>query len=151
MKKFSFTLQSVYEYKLTVEKLQKAELKKAQEALALLLAEEQQIKNSQSQNEQSLAEGIEKGEDIPRIMAEHDAYFRFLREWLEKVRDEIYLAEEHKNECEARLIKTMKELKTYLKLKDEQYREYLKEVQIEEEKNMGNLVSFKTIDKSDKS
>jgi len=145
MKKFKFTLQSVYEYKLTVEKLQKAELKKAQEELERLLAEEQRLKSLFEANERSLEEGIKKGDDIPRIMEEHDAYFRFLREKLIEVREEIILAEEHKTECEVRLIKTMKEIKTYVKLKDEQFQEYLKEAQIETEKDMGDLVSFKTI------
>jgi len=39
----------------------------------------------------------------------------------------------------------MKEIKTYLKLRDEQYQAYLKEVQAEEAKEMDDLVSFNVI------
>ena len=39
----------------------------------------------------------------------------------------------------------MRELKTYNKLRAEQYQEYMKEVQAEEEKEIGDLVSFNTI------
>ena len=145
MKKFKFTLQPVYDYKLTVEKLEKAELKKAQEALQLLLDEEARLLQAYADNERSLEEALALGENVAAALSEHDAYFRFLRDALIEIREEIVKAEEYKTECETRLIKTMKEIKTYVKLHDEQYAEYLKEVQTEEEKNMGDLVSFKTI------
>jgi hypothetical protein len=39
----------------------------------------------------------------------------------------------------------MKELKTYTKLREEQYQNYLKEIQTGEDKEIGDLVSFNTI------
>ena len=145
MKKFKFTLQPVYNYKLTVEKLQKAELKKAQDALAALLEEERRLENMYAETERSQSVALEKGENVAMVLSEHDHYFRFLRDALEEVRIKIVSAEEYKNECEVRLIRTMKEIKTYIKLRDEQYQDYMKEVQAEEEKNMGDLVSFKAV------
>ena len=61
------------------------------------------------------------------------------------VRERIKKAEKIVSECQSRLIVTMKEIKTYDKLRAEQYQEYLKEVQSEEEKVIGDLVSFTTI------
>ena len=145
MKKFKFTLQPLYNYKLTVEKLQKAELRKAQQALRELLDEEQRLLDAYAENELSLEKALRENIDVITALTEHDAYFRFLRDAIKEVREKIVKAEEVVRKCQERLITTMKELKTYLKLRDEQYQEYLKEVQIEEDKNMSDLVSFNKI------
>jgi len=145
MKKFKFTLQPVFNYKKTVEKLQKADLKKAQQALRELLDEEQRLLRAYADNERSLKRALTRNENLAAALPEHDAYFRYLRDALKELRERIALAEEIVAKCQERLIKTMKELKTYTKLRDEQYQKYLKEVQAEEDKEMGDLVSFNTI------
>ena len=145
MKRFKFSLQALYNYKLTVEKLQKAELKRAQQVLQELLDEEQRLLNAWSYNERSLEEALRKGENVASALSEHDAYFRFLRDALIEIRKKIIKAEEIVRECQERLILTMKEIKTYLKLRDEQYQLYMKEVQAEEAKEMDDLVSFNVI------
>ncbi|MCL2248392.1 MAG: flagellar export protein FliJ [Oscillospiraceae bacterium] len=145
MKKFKFTLQSLYNYKLTVEKLQKAELSKAQQALQLLLNEEKRIQQAQKDTELSLELALEKGENIVAALAEHDAYFRFLRDALVEVKGKIVRAEEIVRLCQERLITTMRELKAYDRLREEQYEAYRMEVQAEEAKVIDDLVSFKVI------
>ena len=145
MKKFKYTLQPVYNYKLTVEKLQKAELRKAQQALQELLNEEKRLIKAWADNERSLDEALQSGEDVAAALSEHDAYFRFLRDALIEIRKLIVRAEEIVRQCQERLILTMKEIKTYLKLRDEQYQAWMKEVQAEEAKEMDDLVSFKVI------
>lgn len=145
MKKFKFTLQALHNYKLTVEKLQKAELRKAQQALRELLDEEQRLLRAYADNERSLAKALRENADVAAALVEHDAWFRYLRDALIELRERIKQAEEAVRICQDRLIITMKELKTYVKLRNEQYQEYLKEVQIEEDKNMGDLVSFNKI------
>jgi len=145
MKKFKFTLQALYNYKLTVEKLQKAELRRAQQALQLLLDEEQRLLRAWIDNERSLEEALRKGENVGAALTEHDAYFRYLREALIEIRKKIIRAEEVVRQCQDRLILTMKEIKTYLKLREEQYQAWMKEVQAEEAKEIDDLVSFKVI------
>jgi len=145
MKRFKFTLQALYNYKLTVEKLQKAELRRAQQMLQELLDEEQRLVKAWADNEYSLEEALRKGEDVGAALTEHDAYFRYLRDALIEIRERIVKAEKIVRECQERLIVTMKEIKTYLKLRDEQYQAYLKEVQAEEAKEMDDLVSFNVI------
>jgi len=145
MKKFVFTLAALYKYKQTVERMQKAELRKAQQALQELVDEETRLLNAYADNERSLEEALRKGENVATALSEHDAYFRFLRDALTEVRIRIEEAEEVVRQCQERLIITMKEIKTYLKLRDEQFRQYLKEVQMEEAKEMDDLVSFKVI------
>ena len=145
MKKFVFTLQPLFNYKQTVEKLQKAELRRAQQALRELLAEEERLLRAYSDNERSLEKALRENINVAAELIEHDAYFRFLRDALSELRERIVKAEEVVAMCQERLIVTMKEIKTYNKLRAEQYQEYLKEVQTEEDKNMGDLVSFNTI------
>jgi len=145
MKKFKFTLQALYNYKQTVERLQKAELSRAQQALDALLNEEQRLLRAYASNERSLEEALRKGENIVAALSEHDAYFRYLRDALIEIRKKIVEAEEVVRLCQERLILTMREIKTYLKLRDEQYHAYLKEVQAEEAKEMDDLVSFNVI------
>jgi len=145
MKKFKFTLQALYNYKLTVEKMQKAELRKAQQALRELLDEEQRLLKAYADNELSLERALRENVDVASALSEHDAFFRYLRDALKEVRERIERAREVVAKCQERLIITMKELKTYLKLRSEQFQRYLKEVQAEEDKEIGDLVSFKTI------
>ena len=145
MKKFVFTLQALYDYKISVEKNQKAELKKAQQALRDLIDEELRLLRAYADNELSLERALSRNEDVVSALSEHDAYFRFLRDALKEIRKRIAKAEEVVAQCQARLIITMKEIKTYKKLREEQFQEYMKEVQAEEDKEIGDLVSFNVI------
>jgi len=145
MKKFIFTLQALFNYKQTVEKMQKAELKRAQEALRELLREEQRLLRAYDDNERSLERALRNNDDVGTALSEHDAYFRFLRDAIKEIRERIAKAEEEVLKCQERLIITMKEIKTYNKLRDEQYQRYRKEIQSEEDKEMGDLVSFNVI------
>ena len=145
MKKFEFTLQPLFNYKQTIERLQKSELRKAQQVLRELQDEEQRLLQAYAENERSLEEALRRNENIVAALAEHDTYFRFLRDALNEIHERILKAEKIVAQCQERLITTMKELKTYRKLRTEQYHEYMREMQSEEEKNMGDLVSFTTI------
>jgi len=145
MKKFKFTLQALVNYKQTVEKMQKAELNRAQQALRELQNEELRLLQAYADNERSLDDALRSGENVAQALIEHDAFFRFLRDALKEIREKIIKAEAVVEKCQERLITTMKELKTYAKLREEQYHQYLKEAQSEEEKEIGDLVSFNTI------
>jgi len=145
MKKFKFTLQALFNYKLTVEKMQKADLRKAQQALRELIEEEQRLLFAYAENERSLEAALRSSDDVVAALAEHDAYFRFLRDALKEIRGRIEKAEEVVARCQERLIVTMKELKTYAKLRNEQFQQYLKDVQAEEDKEIGDLVSFNVV------
>jgi len=145
MKKFIFTLQALFNYKLTVEKMQKVELQKAREALQELVAEEMRLLRAYADNEASLQMALEENINVVAALSEHDAYFRFLRDALKAIKEKIVEAEEVVRQCQERLITTMKEIKTYNKLRDEQFEEYKKEVQAEETKEIEDLVSFNVI------
>ena len=142
MKKFVFSLQTVNDYKLTVEKTQKAALAKAEALLRELHAEEKRLDDIFSRN--SIARDVElrSGTADAQTLAAYDAFFQHIGEEKKKLAVKIVNAEAAKLRCQELLITTMKELKAYSKLRDKQYEEYLKEVAAEEEKTLGDIISF---------
>lgn len=145
MKKFVFTLKTVYEYKQTVEKMQKADLSKAEALLRELRDEERRLDEAFERNKQSLERALESNTDVVEALERHDAYFRYLRDAIVELREKIAKAEEARDKCRELLIVTMKELKAYEKLKEAQYARYLKELAAEEEKSISDIVSFNYI------
>jgi len=145
MKKFVFSLQALFDYKKTVEKMQNVELRRAQQALRELLDEEARLLQAYADNESSLAQALEENLNVVQALSEHDAFFRFLREALKAIGEKIVEAEELVRQCQELLILTMKEIRTYNKLRDEQYMEWMKEIQAEEAKAIDDLISFNII------
>ena len=145
MKKFFFTLQSVFKYKLTVEKLQKADLTRAENLVRELREKERKINEDLARTGAERDEALKKRTDIIRELEEYDIYFQYLRGTKKKLAAEIEKAERVRDACRVKLLATMKELKTYRKLREDQYRQYLRECATEEEKETGDLVSFSVV------
>jgi flagellar export protein FliJ len=142
MKKFKFSLQTVFEYIQTVEKTQKADLNNALALLRQLYDREQELEEAYERNKASLEEALRSQTGLPEALGKHDAYFRYLREEKNALKKKIEGAEQQRDQCREKLIATKKQLKTYAKLRDEQYENYLRETRNEEEKDIGDLVSF---------
>lgn len=149
MKKFTFSLQSVLDYAITLENTQKAELSRAQALLNKLLESLSQLEEAYTRNCRSQDEAVKRGVNLPEELGKHDFYFRYLREAKAELTTKIDVAEKERDKCRERLISTMKQIKVYSKLRQEQYIEYLHEVKLEEEKEISDIVSFKTIKKED--
>ena len=145
MKKFVFSLASVYAYKQTVEKTQKADLNKALAALLALQEEWRRVEAAFGENAHSLEVALKENMHVVDALKRHDDYFRYLKDRRDELELEIQKAQEEKDRRQAILIKTMKEVKTYTKLKEEQYRKYIEELQREEAKDIGDLISYKTV------
>ena len=148
MKKFEFTLQSVYEYKQTVERQRKADLRAAQEALRLLMGQLRALELSFERNAESRRRLLEEENGSSGIAAElekHDAFFRFLHGRKTELLAEIAAAEEERDRIMALVIEIMKEVKVYKKLRDEQFARYMDELRKEEAKEIGDIVSFQTV------
>ncbi len=145
MKRFVFTLQSVLKYKLTVEKKQKAELAAVVALLARLYEQEKQLELAFENCAKSLEQALRNHIDVPQELSRHDAYFLLLREQKDALMKKIEAAEKEKIRCQQALLATMNEIKTLEKIKDEQYAAYLEEVRAEEAKDIGDLVSYKSV------
>ena len=145
MKKFAFTLQTVYDYKLTVEKTQKADLARANTILRELQEALSALEESFRRNSEARDDELARGECDVRRLEEYDAFFRRVHEDREDLKTKILAAEKERDRCRDLLIATMKELKAYVKLRDKQYEQYLKDVAAEEEKALGDIVSFSVV------
>lgn len=143
MKRFVFTLQVLLKVKLSLEKVQKAELNKVQTLLHQQLQQlaamhtEQREKNDAFQQETS--EGI-----TPDRMVVYGHYFEHLREMILEQGKRIEETRKEKAKCQAILIRTMKEIKTLKKLREAQYQEYQAEVAKEEAEAINEIVTYKT-------
>ena len=142
MKKFAFTLQTVNDYKLTVEKTQKAALANAEALLRALYAEEKRLDDSFLRNSAAREAQLDDKTADAQTLEAYDAFFRYINEEKKKLALKIINAEATRLRCMEALIVTMKELKAYDKLRDRQYQEYLRDVAAEEEKELGDIISF---------
>lgn len=145
MKKFVFSLETVYRYKQTVEKTQRADLKRAQDALRALEEERERLDAAVENNARSLERALRGRFEVTQALQQHDAYFMYLRDEQERLSIEIERAEAERDRCRDILVTTMKEVKAYRNLKEERYREYLEDVRREEAKDMGDLVTHQTV------
>lgn len=142
MKKFVFSLQTVFDYKLTVEKTQKAELAKANALLRELYAEDRRLDEAFSRNSAAREKQLADKTADANTLDAYDAFFLHLREQKKTLAKKILSAEAKRLRCQEVLIITMKEIKAYKKLREKQYQEYLKESAAEEEKELSDIISF---------
>ena len=142
MKEFVFSLRALLRYKQTLERLQKAELSQAQAELRALEAQLAQVFEEFERCRGELGETLRENKGVIEALVRYDGYFRHLNTQKKLLLVKIKRAEERRDKCMETLIVTMKEIKAYKKLNKEQYLRYLKEAQAEEEKNMGDLISF---------
>jgi flagellar export protein FliJ len=142
MKKFKFTLQSVFDYIQTVEKSQKADLNNAMALVRQLYEQMRMLDEAYERNLAAQREALKKNIGLPEELNKYDAYFRYIRDSKKELLIKIKKAEDERDRCRERLIATRKQINTYAKLRDEQYMLYLKEQRSEEEKEIGDLISF---------
>jgi flagellar export protein FliJ len=145
MKKFKFTLEAVDKYKKTVEKLQRAELRDAQNALRELYRRDGELAGAFSESRRRRDLELRSGASDAERLMRYDRFFIKIRDDRARLAAEIDKLTEEVRRREALLITTMRELKVYKKLRADQYTEYMAQLRAEDEKNVGDLVSFDII------
>lgn len=141
MKKFAFRLAVLLRFKLSTEKEQKAQLLEIQELLRRLEAERAELLARQAANGAAFAKEAREGITGERMLV-YSHYFEHLRAAIAEQGRRIEAAKVEKGKRQAALLRTMKEIKALRKLREAQYAEYLAEVAREEEKAIGDIVSF---------
>lgn len=141
MKKFAFTLQTVMDMTLSTEKQQKIQLRQLEEALRQLRIELERMKSDYLTAKERCAEEMQKGLSSEKL-AQYNVYFESLIHAMIVQKDRILCREREREEMMNALVETRKELKTLEKLRDQQYEAYQVEVRMEEEKEIGDTVSF---------
>ncbi len=142
MKRFVFRLEVLLKVKLTLEKEQKAKLHEIQELLRALTGELRRMQDEQAKLSDEYREESSSGITGDRLRV-FGLYFDHMREAIKEQNKRIEEARAERMRRQAVLLRTMKEIKALKKLREAQYTEYLAEVAREEEKAIGDIVSFK--------
>lgn len=146
MKKFKFTLQTVYNLALSTDKQQKMALKKIEDEIAMLNNELEEMKTAYLSSKERCQEEMQNGissEDL----AQYSIYFESQINAMITQKEKIIRAEEERERIIQARVKTRKEIKTLEKLRQTQYEEYMAEMQKQDELEVGDVVSFKLASK----
>jgi flagellar FliJ protein len=142
MKQFVFTLQTVLDIAFSTEKQQKIEMKKIEARLSSLFLELEEMRRSFAGAKANHAKEIVNGIQAERLK-DYSQYFESINAAMIIEKEKIRAVEAEKEKLIEEQIQTKKEIKTLEKLKDSQYEAYLQELKKEEEKAIGDLVSYK--------
>ena len=141
MKKFSFSLQSVLNVKTIQEKQKKAELAEIQNQLNELLAKQADLNKELEDSSIRYSREMQNGMSAPQ-MAWYVNFADYIKTQLKQLAVRIEETQRNVQIKRAELTALVKEKKTIEKLREEQYRAYLEEVSKEEEKVLGDLISY---------
>ncbi len=139
MKKFHFTLQRLYE----VKKISENQLMREQEQINKRLLDLQNEKNAlvyKFSHERDLFGEDCKSGIRAQDMQSYGEYFDFLMDSLKKLEEKIQKCQAEKERCTQMLLKIINELKVLDKIKDEQFVEYNKELQKNDDKMLEDFL-----------
>ena len=140
MKKFKFTLHSLLNVKLSLEKQQKTELAAAQVRKEGFVRELAAMETRLA--EQRAAHGAQGGPPVsPFDLAARGIGFRALFDRMEEQREKIRVAEAERVRIQMKLTDTMGERKMLEKLKNKQLEQYREEARREEAVAMDDYLS----------
>ncbi|MDL2289336.1 flagellar export protein FliJ [Clostridia bacterium OttesenSCG-928-F22] len=142
MKKFVFSLQSVYDIVLSEEKQLKLRLKQLEDRLSWLNAELDRLKEAYLDGKEECAREMQKGMGTDKL-AQYSHYFESLMNTMILQKDNIIRTEAEKAKVTEERIGVQKKIKTYEKVRERQWEEYRMEVKKEEENEIGDLVSYR--------
>ncbi|MGI5970196.1 MAG: flagellar export protein FliJ [Oscillospiraceae bacterium] len=148
MKRFVFSLQPLLKLKRINEKQKKTELAEIQNRLNELYAEKEELERRLEESSIGYKKEMRKGMPPPR-MAWYANFADYLQAHLKALNASICEAERIKEAKQSELVTLMKEIKTIEKLREEQYRAYLEEAAKDEERVLGDLISYnKSVEKT---
>ena len=143
MKKFRFTMQTLLNVKLTLEKQHKAEIAECAARIRRFEAEQQEnfdlLSRQRGRYKLQLAEGMPAAE--VKIWR---GSFLAMRECIERQAAKIETAEDERRRIERKLIEIMKERKMLEKLREKQLEEYGAEQRAEDAAIIDDFMSHKS-------
>ena len=144
MKKFAFTLQAVEDITLATERQLKLEMQKIEERLRQTLRRIEETKAERAGAANRCALQMRTNGMDAETLVHYGHYLEKLDAILDVLYEEKARIELEKEKCLQRQIENRKELKTLEKLRKKQFEEYQAEQRREEEKTIGDLVSYRS-------
>jgi flagellar export protein FliJ len=143
LRKFTFTLHALLHLKESVEKQERNNLSVISRKLHALEAEREEMLTRRDSASASYGEHLAEGMPVSDTRKFTD-YFRMMKELISEQDRKIQDAQVEIEACRKRLMEVLREIRMLENLRDKQYAQYLQEVQAEDEKMIGDFVSFQT-------
>lgn len=142
MKKFIYPLQNVLNLKEKIESQEKALFRAAMEALRAEQDKLEHLEQRKSSYEERLRESVSARLDLLTVKTNKEAV-EIIKDKIKQQLGQVRKAERHLEVARNRLEEAMKERKTLEKLKEEAFEAYKKEYEVEERKEVDELISFR--------
>lgn len=143
MKQFVFSLQSLYDIKLSEEKQQKIALLTIEKELQARKEELKQLGQQFDIAKCEYCEVVAVGIEAVRVK-QYGHFFSRLKAAMVVVKEQITAVELRKEQCVNALVELRKEKKLLDTMREEQYAGFLKERKKQQEALINDIVSFKT-------
>jgi len=141
MRKFKFTLQTLLNVKVALEKRYMGELADCEARIARFYKELEQLNHTiEAQKYKYINEMLNGGLHASDLET-WSVGFRVMRERIQKQHKKIQAAEDERRLIQKRLVEVMRERKTLEKLRENQYEEYKIELKAEDAKMLDDFVS----------
>ena len=144
MRRFKFTLATLLKIKEALEKQRKQELAEAERLLRIAREELEALYTEFETRRAVYNKKLKTGADVNDLQA-FSRYFVYLSERTELQKVKVQQAEAERLKRQEALVEAMTEGKALNKLKEAQYEEYLQELKLEQEKEIGDFVSSNVI------
>lgn len=141
MKKFAFSLDSLYELKKTMKDKIQAEYAAAEAVLAEKTRKKEALEKKLLEDRASYEDKVKKGMTICNIKF-YLLYFEELQERIAAAGEDIKRAQKDVNRKKAELLAAHREIKALEKLYQKQYSEYIKEEEKRETSSFEDILSF---------
>ncbi len=142
MKKFIYPLQNVLNLKEKIESQEKALFRAAMEALRAEQDKLEHLEQRKSSYEERLRESVSARLDLLTVKTNKEAV-EIIKDKIKQQLGQVRKAERHLEVARNRLEEAMKERKTLEKLKEDAFEAYKKEYEVEERKEVDELISFR--------
>ena len=143
MKKFVFTLQSVYNVTQGEDKQLKMQLKNLEDRINYLQGELEKLKMQYLDSKEECAREMEEGMGAEKL-SQYSHFFESLTNTMILTKDNILQAEQEKEVVIQKRVVVQRKLKTLDNIRDRQWEEYQQDLKREEENEIGDLVSYRT-------
>ncbi len=141
MKKFVFTNQSLLHIKNDEHERLKRELENVDKRIRLIDEEILSIDSRVAVEQQNQERDYEAGTDAQKLI-QYEDFFRYMRERREDAMKKRAELEKERDVIQKELFAVHNQIKVLEEMRDAQYQEYLKEVALDESKELETMMSF---------
>lgn len=144
MKQFVFSLQSLHDMQAGIEKQQKIKLKMIEKKQFKQRDELESLNDEFDNVKEEYCQVISTGVLASRV-AKYDLFFSRLKAGMSAVQSKIRKLDAAKGQCLQQLVNTRKEIKMLEKIREREYKIYLKVLKKEQSRLIEDFISYKAI------